>query len=220
MAVRPAVPAVPHQSHAIARWAVLQSEPALWAAWTPAPIAASVFSACSNKEGAMGEFCTPLGCSVPQPCTAQALQKQLISGTQPSPSAPPSPVEHAVDFLTQRCVSCRSPAAHSMPLRPGLQHLHSQLVDLLQSVGQDTSVSLVIMGDHGAGKTLVRSCAQDPACNMPAHCPASCCSAPVSLPALSSPIPACLPCLPCSSWSVLWRPCQHSTTQHQLGTRR
>lgn len=68
----------------------------------------------------------------------------------------PSEAQHAIDFLTSRCVTCRGPAADTMALRPVVQPLADQLTAALNSMVKDaTSMSALVLGPSGSGKTLV-----------------------------------------------------------------
>lgn len=88
-------------------------------------------------------------------------------------AAPLTDAHHAIDYLTARMQGpCRPLTASSssnaaaaaaasaplrtMALRPALQRAHDELVDLLGATVRDAaSISVLILGDHGTGKTLV-----------------------------------------------------------------
>lgn len=79
----------------------------------------------------------------------------------------------ARDLVLQRLLRQRSAAAHAMPIRPQLQAVHDRLLQTLKEtterLGQNRS--LLLIGPHGCGKTLVieravaelqRQCNSDP----------------------------------------------------------
>lgn len=82
------------------------------------------------------------------------------------PSAPTSHLQqpssealHVLSYLTQRIVSCRSTAAQAMRLRPALAKGEQELTAALNSMVRDaTSMSVLVLGDPGSGKTLVSHC--------------------------------------------------------------
>ena len=75
-------------------------------------------------------------------------------------AAPLTEQRQAVRLLRRRLVERSSAEAQSVLLRPMLQVVHDELLDILdKTASEGTSASILLVGEHGVGKTLVRSSA-------------------------------------------------------------
>lgn len=69
--------------------------------------------------------------------------------------------ERAIAWVTRRLLDPRSIEAASTRLRPSLQKIHDDLcAALCNTVESGQSLSIIAIGDPGAGKTLVSRCTQ------------------------------------------------------------
>jgi hypothetical protein len=82
----------------------------------------------------------------------------------PAPSAAPQPDAEQlalVRHLRQRLVDPLGREAGCVPLRPALQATHDRLLEMLnEAVTLGSNVSVLMMGEKGVGKTLVRALGQ------------------------------------------------------------
>ena len=93
----------------------------------------------------------------------QEQQEQHIAVPAPiaqQRAAPLTDQRQAVRLLRRRLVERSSAEAQPVLLRPTLQVVHDELLDILdKTASEGTSASILLVGEHGVGKTLVRSTA-------------------------------------------------------------
>ncbi len=95
---------------------------------------------------------------LPDASAGAAAEEQRGGAAQAPPVPPPAgDAQWAVSRLTHRLAARRGSAALGVPVRPALARLQEQLQAALEGVVVNgTSASVLVLGDPGSGKTLVR----------------------------------------------------------------
>lgn len=104
--------------------------------------------------------CLPLGTAPASSASMLSpLKQQRASDTQQADQVHIGPVEfrdNVITHLTSRIVDNQTPQAATLKLRPSLQKVHDDLLNVLSNAVQlRQNASLLLIGEPGIGKSLV-----------------------------------------------------------------